>query len=64
MKVVKDATLLGCTAILGLTILETVAMLTGHDGALFLPVAAAIAGIGGFTIGDMRAKEKVKKNEV
>lgn len=54
----KDATFLSCVGISGLTILEAVAMCTGHDGALFLPVVAAISGIAGFTFGDLRAKSK------
>jgi len=35
--------------ILGLTIIEGIALLTGTDGALFLPIAAIIAGVAGYS---------------
>lgn len=58
----KDETLTSVAAIIGLSALESVAMVTGNDGALFLPVVAAISGLGGFTIG--AKKNKTKKTEV
>jgi hypothetical protein len=39
-----------CTAIAGIVILETVAMLTGHNGTLLRLALVAIAGLGGFSL--------------
>lgn len=60
----KDAATQGCVAIVGLTVLESVAMLTGNDGTLFLPVVAAVAGIGGFSIGKVKGKTKKAPEEI
>lgn len=57
----KDATVLSLAAIVCLCLMETVAMVTGNDGALFLPVVAAISGIGGFTIGTTKTKTTQKE---
>ena len=46
-----NKTFLAATAIIALTVLESVALATGTDGALFLPVAGAIAGLGGYMLG-------------
>ena len=40
-----------CVAIGALTTLEMTALIMQIDGALFLPVAAAIAGLAGFELG-------------
>lgn len=45
-KAVKACVAMGC-----LTALEAVALIKNVDGALFAVIIAAIAGIGGFTIG-------------
>lgn len=52
----KDKTLIKLTAIISLAILESVAMITGHDGALFLPVAALIGAIAGYQLRDIDFK--------
>jgi hypothetical protein len=39
-----------CAAIAGIVILETVAMLTGHNGTLLRIALVAIAGLGGFSL--------------
>lgn len=39
-----------CVAITALTILEIVAMLTGHNGTLLRLAIIAIAGLGGFSL--------------
>lgn len=44
----KDDTVLAGIAILCLTILEAIALIMGIDGVYFMPVVAAIAGIGGY----------------
>uniref|UniRef100_A0A6H1ZZF6 Uncharacterized protein n=1 Tax=viral metagenome TaxID=1070528 RepID=A0A6H1ZZF6_9ZZZZ len=52
----QDKTLIKLTAISALALLESVAMITGHDGALFLPVAALIGAIAGYQIRDIDFK--------
>ncbi len=48
----NDTTILGVTAIAGLTVLESVNLyVRGPDGAIFGTVVAAIAGLGGFILG-------------
>lgn len=47
-------------AILVLGAMEIAAMCTGHDGALFLPVAAIIGGIAGFKVGGITNGSKEK----
>lgn len=42
------------TAIGALCILESVAMITNHDGAFLLPVVAVIAGLAGYRFGKYR----------
>ena len=37
--------------IVALTVLESVAMITGHDGAFFMPVVAIVSGLGGYKLG-------------
>lgn len=44
-------TIKACFAIGCLTVIESIALLKGVDGALFAVVIAAIAGLGGYTIG-------------
>lgn len=39
-----------CLAIIGLIILEAIALLKGIDGTLFTIVIAAIAGLGGYVL--------------
>ena len=45
-RMVKSIVAISC-----LTTLEMTALLTGTDGALFLPVVAAIAGLAGYELG-------------
>ena len=54
-----EKSIITIVAIGGLVILESVAMATGHDGAMFLPVVAAVAGLGGFGIGEYTTLKKV-----
>ena len=51
----NDHTIIKVVAIVSLSILESVAMVTGHDGILFLPVAGLIGGIAGYGIRDLKA---------
>ncbi len=37
-------------AIVGLTVLESIAMLTNTDGIFLLPIAAIIGGLAGYTV--------------
>jgi hypothetical protein len=39
-----------CFAIVSITILEIVAMLTGHNGTMLRLALIAVAGLGGFTL--------------
>lgn len=43
----KDGTLISCSAIAVLGLMETAAIITKTDGAYFLPVVAAISAIAG-----------------
>ena len=40
-----------CVAIAAITILEVIAMLTGHNGTMLRLSLIAIAGLGGFALG-------------
>ena len=48
------------TAIIGLVILEAIALFNGINGTLFSMIVAAVAGLGGYIIPSGKAKE-VKK---
>ena len=48
------------TAIIGLVILEAIALFNGLNGTLFSIIVAAVAGLGGYVIPSGKAKE-VKK---
>ena len=50
--------LLGTIAIICLTLLESVNLLTGHNGTIFTIVVAVIAGIAGFVIPSPLQKAK------
>lgn len=39
-----------CVAIAGIVILESIAMLTGHNGTMLRLALVAIAGLGGFSL--------------
>ena len=54
----EDKTALAIVAILVLGMLEAVCILTGNDGQYLLPIAAAIAGLGGFVGGQQYEKTK------
>lgn len=40
-----------CFAIVSITILEAIAMATGHNGTMLRLALVAIAGLGGFSLG-------------
>jgi hypothetical protein len=40
-------------AVAGIVVLETVAMLTGHNGTLLRVALVAIAGLGGFSLANI-----------
>jgi len=42
-----DHVYLAITGIIGLVILESVALMTGHDGQILLAVVAAVSGLAG-----------------
>ena len=48
-------------AIIGLVILETAAILTHTDGAYFMPVVAAISGLGGYELAKGKYNQKSTK---
>jgi len=50
--------LLPCIAIAGIVILESVAMLTGHNGTLLRIALVLIAGLGGFALDRIIRKTK------
>lgn len=52
----SEKTIKALAAMLCLTTLETVALIKGIDGALFMPVVATIAGLGGYVIGHRNQK--------
>jgi len=52
----SDKTILGAVAILGITILDSVALLNGIDGTVLSLSIAGIAGIGGYEIGNLKKK--------
>ena len=54
----KDSTIMTIIAIICLTLLETAAIITGTDGAYFMPIVAAISGLAGYQIKGHLAKEK------
>lgn len=43
-------------AIVGIVVLETVALITHTDGAFLLPIAIIIAGLAGYEIGVKKKK--------
>jgi len=50
----QDKTAISCTAIMGIVILDVVALLNGIDGTLLLACAAGIAGIAGYELKTVR----------
>lgn len=50
-----------CTAIIGLVVLECVALLTGHNGTVLRLVIIAIAGLGGFSLARFLTLTKTPK---
>ena len=53
---ISDKTILGAVAILGITILDSIALMNGIDGTVLSLSIAGIAGIGGYEIGNLRKK--------
>ena len=50
--------------IAGVVVLESVAMLTGHNGTVLRLSIAVVAGLGGFAVGTMwRARRTAKQKE-
>ena len=54
---ISDKTILGAVAILGITILDSVALLNGIDGTVLSLSIAGIAGIGGYEIGNLKNRK-------
>ena len=52
------------TAIAAIVILESVAMLTGHNGTVLRLSIGAVAGLGGFVIGRLFQRRKEKRSNV
>ena len=48
-------------AIAGIVMLESIALLTGVDGALLLPIVCVISGIAGYVIGGTKLGKGVEK---
>lgn len=51
------ATTKACIAIAAIATVEIVALLTGHNGTMLRLSLAAIAGLGGFTLGYLTRKK-------
>jgi len=47
-----------CVAIASITILESVALLTGHNGTLLRLAFIAVAGLGGFSLAQFLRRSK------
>lgn len=47
-----------CSAIAGITIIEVVALLTGHNGTVLRLALIFLSGLGGFTVAKIIAKGK------
>jgi len=50
------------TAIIGITVIEGIALYTGHDGAMLSTCVAAIAAMGGLAAGKVYDVLKTKDN--
>jgi hypothetical protein len=57
----KERQMVTIVAIIALSFLEGCAVLTGTDGAYFLPVVAVIAGLAGYQVPFIQGKCKHKK---
>jgi len=55
-------TIIICAAILGVVVLEAIALMKGIDGALFMASLALVGGLGGYELKDMQNKIKAVKN--
>lgn len=55
----QDSTAIKIAAIIGLSVLETAAIVCGLDGAYFGIVVAAVAGLAGYTIAVEKTKEAI-----
>ena len=56
-------TIILCLAILGVIILESIALFKGIDGSLFMTSLFLIGGLGGYELKDMQEKiKKIKKS--
>jgi len=49
-QALKDSSVKICLAIVAITVLEVVAMLTGHNGTMLRLALVAVAGLGGFSL--------------
>jgi len=47
----RDPTIRICAAIIGIVILESIAMIMGHNGTLLRLALVAVAGLGGWSLG-------------
>jgi hypothetical protein len=47
----RDPTIRICAAIIGIVILESIAMIMGHNGTLLRLALIAVAGLGGWSLG-------------
>jgi hypothetical protein len=54
VDIIRDLVICSIIAILSISALEIVALLTGLDGAYFLPVVATISGLAGYVIKDLK----------
>lgn len=59
----NDKTFLSGVAIIGLVVLESIAMLSGNDGAYFTIIAAAVAGIAGYSLGQQESIKALATNQ-
>jgi len=58
----ESKTLIILAAILGVVVLESIALMKGIDGALLMSSLAIVGGLGGYELKDQQNKLKAIKN--
>lgn len=57
----EDSTIIKLVAIMAIAILEAAALMSGIDGALFMPAMAIIGGIAGYELKGLQMQKKEVK---
>ena len=64
MNTEKSGCIKAVAGIAGVVVLESIAMLTGHNGTVLRLALATVAGLGGFAVGSLwHARRSAKKQE-